>query len=79
MEKMSNIIDYVRRMKDVPFEIAPLNEIDSLIFSQLAYLDYSLLPTKESYSFLEIYNSNLVPLLVKRTWNAENNSLYKLS
>lgn len=65
MEKMSNIIDYVRRMKDVPFEIAPLNEIDSLIFSQLAYLDYSLLPTKESYSFLEIYNSNLVPLLVK--------------
>ena len=60
MEKMSNIIDYVRRMKDVPFEIAPLNEIDSLIFSQLAYLDYSLLPTKESYSFLEIYNSNLV-------------------
>ena len=75
MEKMSNIIDYVRRMKDVPFEIAPLNEIDSLIFSQLAYLDYSLLPTKESYSFLEIYNSNLVPLLVKRTWNAENNSL----
>lgn len=41
MEKMSNIIDYVRRMKDVPFEIAPLNEIDSLIFSQLAYLDYT--------------------------------------
>lgn len=70
---MCNIINYVRQMKDVPFEIEPLNEVDSLIFSQLAYLDYTILDEKELCFFSEITDSHLIQRLVNRTWNPENN------
>ena len=36
---MPNINDYVRWRGDLPFSLCPLNEVDSLIFSVLAYLE----------------------------------------
>lgn len=72
---MSNIIDYMVRVKDISFESMPFNEIDGLIFSQLAYLNYDILPNKEGYSFSEICTSSMIQQLVSRTWNADNNRI----
>ncbi len=37
---MQNIIDYINHYADFSFEQKPVNEIDALIFSQLAYVNY---------------------------------------
>lgn len=38
---MNNIIDYIDWRGDLSFKISPLNEIDAVILSQLAYIDFS--------------------------------------
>lgn len=38
--KMTNIFDYIKWRGDVPFEASGLNEIDSLIFTQLSYIPF---------------------------------------
>lgn len=38
---MNNILDYICWRGDVPLEVSPFNEIDSLILSQLSYLDFN--------------------------------------
>ena len=37
---MHNVTDYVKWRGDIPFEVAPLNEIDSLIFCELSYIPF---------------------------------------
>ena len=37
---MSNIIDYVSWRGDLDFTASPFNEVDSLILTQLVYLDF---------------------------------------
>ena len=37
---MSNVLDYVKWRCDIPFSHSPLNEIDSLIFTELSYLPF---------------------------------------
>lgn len=45
--EISNLIDYVCWRGDIPFSVASLNEVDAVIFSQLAYLNFDgLLPEK---------------------------------
>ena len=52
---MNTIIDYVDWRGDLSFEISPFNEIDAVIFTQLAYID-----------FTEIVNSDFSkPVLLK--------------
>ncbi len=58
---MNNILDYIAWRGDVPFELSPFNEVDSLILSQLSYLDFAnlvdenfsdqVLLSKVAYSF----------------------------
>lgn len=38
---MANIIDYLLWRGDVPFSVDPFNEVDALIFTELAYEDFS--------------------------------------
>ena len=38
---MSDIIDYLKWRSDVPFSVAPFNDVDNLILSELAYSDFS--------------------------------------
>ena len=38
---MNTIIDYVDWRGDLPFKQSPFNEIDAVIFTQLAYIDFS--------------------------------------
>lgn len=42
---MSNIIDYIKWRGDISFEDDPFNEIDGLIFSELAYLPFEAVLT----------------------------------
>ena len=37
---MSNIIDYIDWRGDISFDTSPVNEVDCLILSELAYLDF---------------------------------------
>lgn len=39
---MSNVIDYIRWRGDIPFSVDAFNEVDSLIFSELAYIPFEL-------------------------------------
>lgn len=43
---MENIFDYLRWRGDLIFDVDELNEVDSLILSQLAYLDFSCVDDK---------------------------------
>ena len=42
---MSKIIEYVDRRRDIPFEESNFNEVDSLVLSQLAYLNFNIINT----------------------------------
>lgn len=44
---MANIIDYIKWRGDISFSQMPLNEIDSLIFSELCYAPYEEIPNEE--------------------------------
>ena len=37
---MANISDYIDWRGDVPFDVAPFNEVDNLILSELVYTDF---------------------------------------
>lgn len=38
---MANMLDYIKWRGDLSFEVAPFNEVDNLILSELAYLNFS--------------------------------------
>ena len=50
---MSNLIDYVAWRGDIDFDYDPLNEIDSMIFCQLSYLDFGGLVPEDGRISLE--------------------------
>ena len=46
---MSNMIDYVKWRCDITFDNSPINEVDSLIFTELVYLPFEhFVPTLDS-------------------------------
>ena len=38
---MSDLFDYLKWRSDVPFSIAPFNDVDNLVLAELAYSDFS--------------------------------------
>lgn len=60
---MGTVFDYLDWRGDLPFSAAPLNEVDCLIFSMIAYLDYSgIVPSPDeegSVSLMSAANSFL--------------------
>lgn len=44
---MANIVDYVKYYKDKTFDDIPFNDVDSLIFTQIAYVDFSSILKKD--------------------------------
>ena len=70
-----NIVDYVRMTKDITFEEDPLNEVDSLIFSQIAYFNFEIFNGRTSIEISEMENKKEIDRLVERTWDQKNNKL----
>ena len=38
---MNNIIDYIDWRGDLTFKYSPMNEVDAVILSQIAYIDFT--------------------------------------
>ena len=45
---MKNMLDYIEEYGNYSFKEKPFNEIDNLIFSQLAYTDFKNIADKQS-------------------------------
>lgn len=60
---MYNIVDYIKWRGDIPFEQVGLNEVDSLIFSELVYLDLSGIAEDKGNT---IFNATRLYLLEQR-------------
>ena len=50
---MKNMLDYIEKYGNYSFKEKPFNEIDNLIFSQLAYTDFKNIADKQSVSLLK--------------------------
>ena len=50
---MANILDYIRWRGDLPFSVSPLNRVDNVIFTQLAYLDFSGIAENEAITIAD--------------------------
>src|SRR3712207_4325930 len=57
--KFNTVKDYIEWRGDLSFESVPLNEVDNILFSLLAYLDFSMVgPGMFIGDILEEYESN---------------------
>lgn len=75
---MKNIIDYVKEYGSHTFSEHPLNEVDALVLSQLAYLNYEpFVPTLEEYnapvSIQSIYHHPDKERILDGYWYREEN------
>lgn len=70
---MANMIDYVRSFGNVSFSAAPFNEIDGVILSQLAYLNFECLNDSNIRTLKRLNNIKTVQEIVKGTWNPTAN------
>lgn len=50
---MASILDYIAWRGDIPFSVSPFNEVDNLIFSELAYLDFQGIATDQGMALAE--------------------------
>ena len=52
---MSHIADYVDWRSDIPLRVAPFNEVDALLLTQLAMIDLEgIVPSPESRQFVTL-------------------------
>ena len=49
-----NILDYLSWRNDVPFTVSKFNEVDSLILSELAYIDFEKIVESSSISLQDV-------------------------
>ena len=54
---MANILDYILWRGDLSFEMSPFNEVDNLILSKLAYLNFSGIVDKEIRRGVPLYRA----------------------
>lgn len=47
---MTNIIDYLKERKNIPFAQEPFNEVDGLVLSQVIYTDFDAILNEDSYA-----------------------------
>lgn len=78
---MSDIYSYIREYGKKTFEQEPFNEVDALIFSQLAYVNFSGLVCKfdsdvkislkeAAYEFFELYDEDYLKSLISISYKA---------
>lgn len=70
---MSNIIEYVNQMEHVSFKDIEFNEVDSLVLSQLSYLDFSAIDTHNIQTLSEIADHKKLQQMTQHTWNPKDN------
>lgn len=55
---MANMLDYIDWRGDLTFDIAPFNDIDNIIFSQLSYIEFAgIVPPPSKRADISIYDA----------------------
>lgn len=57
--KMSNIVDYIKWRGDLTFQQAPFNEVDNLVFSELAYFNFLKIGQDQKMNIKEVIENYL--------------------
>lgn len=73
---MNNLFTYIDNYGDLDFKEMPINEVDSLILSQLAYFDFAGIPVTNvdfSLQMSQLRPNHLKRKLVEQTWNLASN------
>lgn len=65
------LAEYVRREGNVPFSRRSLNAVDAAIFTQLAYLDYALVPLDVEPTLASLAQTDLLPLMTRGIWMSD--------
>lgn len=61
---MGNLFDYLDWRGDVPFSVDPFNEVDNLVLSEMAYVDFSgIVPEPAQGDMLLSNNNSLISML----------------
>ncbi|MDR1568141.1 MAG: DUF2974 domain-containing protein [Streptococcaceae bacterium] len=71
---MTNMLTYLERYGNLPFEKSSFNEIDALILAEAAYFDYAYLIKEEVSCFAEVKAEHLSEV-VKSSFNAESDGI----
>ena len=92
MKQMADMLDYLDWRGDIPFSADPFNEVDSLILSEVAYVDFAgIVPGPDDSFGSEAMPLNAVPVVsvpdaVRRYWELHteaeiqsSNTLYKMA
>ena len=87
---MADMLDYLDWRGDIPFSADPFNEVDSLVLSEVAYVDFEgIVPGPDEIFDTEILKINAIPVIsvsdaVRRFWELHSeaeieasNTLYK--
>ncbi|MDR0848248.1 MAG: DUF2974 domain-containing protein [Propionibacteriaceae bacterium] len=53
---MGNIVSYLKWRGDIPFDIAPFNDVDNLVLAQLSYVDFTGVVPDSGISLFDAYN-----------------------
>ena len=70
---MDNIIDYAKYIKDKTFTDKPFNDVDALIFAELAYVNFSLVTQGDEFVTLNKMGIKNERLFYKGSYDAPNN------
>ena len=65
---MANIFDYIKDYGDKNFSEKGFNEVDNLIFSSLAYIDYKNRKTKTNFYFFIATIFLVIASLIREYW-----------
>lgn len=89
---MADMLDYLDWRGDIPFSADPFNEVDSLILSEVAYVDFGgIVPGLDDRVDTEILTRDRIPVIsvseaVRRFWRLHteeevksSNTLYKMA
>lgn len=74
---MSNIIDYIAWRGDLSFEVAPFNEVDNLILSNIAYIDFDGIIDSDVNKKVSIYDAT--DILVREGKYDDRNTVDQMS
>lgn len=67
------MIDYVIEFGKNSFIDEPLNDIDAVVLSQLAYMDFAYLQTEKITSIAQM-NERQIQTVIENTWRANQNA-----
>lgn len=70
---ITNLIGYVHQKGGQTFQESPFNEIDSAVLSQLSYLNFDILQSKQDHFIGNLNNQDTLKQASQHTWRPDEN------